>query len=47
MFKDTGSDATATLVAWVDHDSSSNPISLAGNGSDVDIVMDAAGLFDL
>lgn len=47
IVKDTGNDATSTLVAWVDHDSAGNPISLPGNGSDVQIVMDAAGLFDV
>lgn len=46
-YKATGVDGTSTLIAWVDHDSGGNAISLPGNGADVTVQMDAAGLFDL
>lgn len=47
VYEDTGVDATSTLMCYVDHDGSNNPISLPTNGSDVDIVWNASGIFSV
>lgn len=47
IYKDTGVEATSTLIAYFDTDSTPAAISLVPNGSDVLITFDAAGIFSL
>lgn len=48
IYDDTpGTDATKPILAFIDHDASSNPISLATNGSDILVTWNAAGIFSL
>ena len=41
VYKDTGSDATSPLIAWMD------VTSLTPNGSDITVVWNASGLFGI
>lgn len=47
LYKDTGSSATSTLVAYYDTDGSAVPISLATNGEDLTVQPNASGWFSL
>jgi hypothetical protein len=47
IYKDTGVDTSSVLIAHIDEDQAAAALSLATNGSDVDISFDAAGIFDL
>ena len=47
IYKATGVDSTSTLIANIDQDQASNPLSLPTNGSDVTISFDPAGIFSL
>lgn len=48
LYKDTGSDATATVIGHVDKQTDgTTAISLATNGSNVTITFHSSGIFDL
>jgi hypothetical protein len=48
VYDDTpATDATKQLLAFIDHDASSNPISLPTNGGDITIQWNASGIFSI
>lgn len=48
LYKDTGNDATSTLIAHIDKQSDGTTnISLATNGTDVTVAWHASGIFDI
>jgi hypothetical protein len=47
VFVDTGSDATSRLLAFIDTEPDSDPISFLPNGSDVLVTIPASGLFTI
>lgn len=47
VFKHTGTDSTAVVVAHIDQNQAAAALSLATNGSDVDVQFHASGIFDL
>lgn len=40
-------DSAKNLIAWIDHDSGGAAISLATNGSDITVTMNASGYFSI
>jgi len=47
VFKHTGSDATARVIAHIDEDQSAVALSLATNGSDILVSFSGSGIFTL
>lgn len=47
IFKHTGSDATARLIAHIDEDGAAAALSLATNGSDILVSFNGSGIFSL
>lgn len=47
MFKHTGNDATAVVIAHIDEDQAAVPLSLATDGSPITAAFHASGIFDL
>lgn len=47
LWKDTGTESTSPLVAWFDTNASSAAISIATNGSDITVTVNASGWFTI
>ena len=47
IWKDTGTESTSNLIAWYDTNASSAAISVATNGSNITITVNASGWFTI
>ena len=47
VYKNTGTASTSDLIAFFDHDGSSNPISVATNDGDITLTLNGSGIFSL
>lgn len=47
VWKDTGTESTSPLIAWFDTNASSSAISVATNGSNITITVNASGWFTI
>jgi hypothetical protein len=47
VYVDSGSSATSRLLAWIDTDSTSNPIAITPNGGDINVTWPLGKVFSI